>query len=52
MALSVRPPIHKGSDAADEPEKGSGKVDPDGILHAPDVGVALGVLLVDVRAAE
>ena len=45
------PPVGERGDAADEPEQGTSKVDPDGVLHALHVAVALGVL-VDVHAAE
>ncbi len=51
VALAVRPPVAEGGEGGDEPQQGAGEVDPDGVLHALDVGVALGVL-VDVHAAE
>lgn len=51
MALAVGPPVGGGGEGAEQPEQGAGEVDPDGALHAPYVGVALGVLA-DVQAPE
>ena len=43
--LAVLDPVGQRGAGADEPEQGVGEVDPDGVLHALDVGVALGVFV-------
>lgn len=47
----MHPPVGGAGDGADEPQQHVGEVDPDGVLHALDIAVALGVLL-DVHVAE
>lgn len=46
--MSVFEPVGQRRNSDDEPEKHVDKVDPDGMLHATDITVALGVF-VDVH---
>lgn len=47
----MEPPVRGRGRGANQPEKGVCQVDPDGVLHALDVRVAMGAL-VDVYAAK
>lgn len=47
----MHPPVGGAGDGANEPQQHVGEVDPNGVLHALDVAVTLGVLL-DVHVAE
>lgn len=51
VSLTVAPPVPQRAHKGQEPQQRAGEVDPDGVLHALDARVALGVL-VDVHAAE
>lgn len=51
LAVLVHPPVGSAGDGADEPKQHIGEVDPDGVLHALNVAVALGVLF-DVHVAK
>lgn len=51
VSLTVPPPVPQRAQEGHEPQQRAGEVDPDGVLHALDAGVALGVL-VNVHAAK
>lgn len=51
VPLAMSEPVGGGADKGEEPQDGVGEVDPDGVLHALDAAVALGVLI-DVHLAE
>lgn len=43
--IAVFPPVAQRGDKRGEPQEGTDEVDPNGILHALDAAVALGVFL-------
>lgn len=51
VPLAMSEPVGGGADKGEEPQDGVGEVDPDGVLHALDAAVALGILI-DVHLAE
>lgn len=51
MPLTMSEPVRGGADKGEEPQDGAGEVDPDGVLHALNARVALGVLI-DVHLSK
>lgn len=45
MGVTVLEPVGRGCNEGNQPEQGTGQVDPHGVLHAPDAADTLGVLM-------
>jgi hypothetical protein len=43
--VAVLPPVPESRQGCDEPEEGAGKINPNGVLHASDISVTLGILI-------
>lgn len=43
--LVMLPPVGERGNSRNQPEQGAGEVDPDGMLHALDVAVAVGIFV-------
>ena len=44
-SVAVAPPVGARGEDGNEPEESTSEVNPDGVLHAHDVAVAVGLLL-------
>lgn len=52
-SVAVAPPVGARGEDGNEPEESTGEVNPDGVLHAHDMAVAVSLLLdVDLYAAR
>lgn len=49
--VAMLPPVRESGKGRNQPEQCAGEVDPDGVLHALDVAVAMGIL-VNVQLCE
>lgn len=43
--LAMLPPVGERGNSRNQPEQSAGEVDPDGMLHALDVAVAVGIFV-------
>lgn len=50
-SVAMLPPVRDSGNCRSQPEQCAGEVDPDGVLHALDIAVAMGIL-VNVQLCE